>query len=127
MDETISFRTAVRDLLSSVTLTVQEAPLHSHFQKMLVTKDAKVLARLGSRHIPSSRTRPNVLQPETVRQWNTLVPLDFQLVPQLVNSYAYGSQMSRLYSLKVPGLGGLEVVDCKHLSFHSDSEGKVVR
>jgi hypothetical protein len=90
----------MRDRLSSVTGAVHEALIHAHFQKMLVTKHTKVLARLGS------RTRPNVLQPETVRQWNTLFPLDFEVVPQLVHSCASGSQMSRLYSLKVPGLGG---------------------
>jgi hypothetical protein len=117
----------MRDRLSSVTLAVQEPPLHPHLQKMLMTKHVKVLARLGSRHNPSSRTRPNVLQPETVRQWNTLVPSDFELAPQWVNSYASGSQMLRLYSLKVTGLGGLEVVDYKHLCFHSNGKGKLIR
>jgi hypothetical protein len=107
----------MRDRLSSITGAVHEALIHAHFQKMLVTKHTKVLARLGSRHIPSSRTRPNVLQPETVRQWNTLVPLDFEVVPQLVHSCASGSQMSRLYSLKVPGLGGFRSGELQALVF----------
>jgi hypothetical protein len=65
---------------------------------MLVTKRAKFLARLGSRHRPSSRTPPNELPSETVYQWNTLVPLDFGVVSQYVLSYAGGVQVSRGYS-----------------------------
>jgi hypothetical protein len=68
---------------------------------MLVTKRAKFLARLGSRHRPSSRTPPNHLPLETVSQWNALVPLDFVVVPQYVLSYASGVQVSSVYSLKV--------------------------
>jgi hypothetical protein len=63
---------------------------------MLVTKHAKFLARLGSRHRPSSRAPPNELSSETVYQWNALVPLDFGVVPQYVLSYASGVQVSRV-------------------------------
>src|SRR5882762_1366184 len=46
-------------------------------------KVREFLARLGSRHRPSSGTPPNELPSETVYQWNALVPLDFGAVPQL--------------------------------------------
>src|SRR6266446_9819594 len=52
---------------------------------MLMTKRAKFLARLGSRHRPSFRTPPNELPSETVYQWNALVPLDLgNCIPVLV-------------------------------------------
>jgi hypothetical protein len=127
VDETIRLRTGIRERLCSVTIAVQKALTKPHPHVMLVTKHAKFLARLGSRHRLSSRTPPNELPSETVYQWNALLPLDFGVVPQCVNSYASGSQMPRVYSLKVLGLGGLEVVDCKHLCFHSDGKGKLVR
>ena len=85
-----------------------------HLHMMLVTKRAKFLARLGSRHRPSSRTPPNKLPLETVYQWNALVPLDFELVSQYVVSYASGVHVSRAYSpipLKIRKLGGLEAVE----------------
>jgi hypothetical protein len=63
---------------------------------MLVTKCVKFLARLGSRHRPSSSTPPNELPSETVYQWNALVPLDFGVVRQYVLSYASGVQVSRV-------------------------------
>jgi hypothetical protein len=88
---------------------------------MLVTKRAKFLARLGSRHRPSFRTLPSVLQSQTVCQWNTLAPLDFGDVPQFVLSYASGVPVSRDYSLKLPRLGGLEMVDCKPRSAYRTS------
>jgi len=100
-DETIGLRTAIRGRLSCVIPVIQEAPIQPHFQKMFVTKRAKVFARLSSRHIPSSRTPPNVLLPDTVSQWNTLGPLGFGVVPQYVNSYASDLRLSRVYSLKV--------------------------
>jgi hypothetical protein len=62
-----------------------------------VTKRPKFLARLGSRHRPSSRTPPNALPSETVYQWNKLVPFDFGVVSQRVRSYAGGAQVSRTF------------------------------
>jgi hypothetical protein len=81
-DETIRLRTAIRGRLSCVPLVAQEAPIQPHFQKVFVTKRPKVLALLRNRHIPSPRTRPHVLQPETVRQSTTTGPLDFGVVPR---------------------------------------------
>src|SRR5438093_11566266 len=83
VDETIRLRTGIRERLCSVTIAVHEAPIKPHLDVMLVTKCAKFLARLGSRHRPSSGTLPNELPSETVYQWNTPVPLDFGAVPQL--------------------------------------------
>src|SRR5712664_3507321 len=124
VDQTIGLRTGIRELLYRVTFAVQEALNKSHLHVMLVTKRAKFLARLGSRHRPSSRTPPNELPSETVYQWNTLVPFDFGVVPQYVLSYAGGVQVSRGYSLKVQKLGGLEVVECEHLCILSDGKDK---
>jgi hypothetical protein len=56
---------------------VQEALIEPHLPVMLVTKCAKFLARLGSRHRTSSGTRPTDLPSETAYNWNTLVPLNF--------------------------------------------------
>jgi hypothetical protein len=94
---------------------------------MLVTKRAKFLAWLGSRHRPSSRTPPNELPSETVYQGNKLVPLDFGAESQYVRSYAHGVQLSRAYSLKVQKLRGLEVVECEHLCILSDGKDHVGR
>src|SRR6267142_477702 len=102
VDETIGLRTGIREGLYSVALAVREALTKPHLHMMLVTKCAKFLARLGSRHRPSFRTLPYVLQSKTVCQWNTLVPLDFGDVPQFVLSYASGVQVSRVYCLKLP-------------------------
>ena len=113
VDETMGIRTGIRECLCSVTLAVREALIKPHLHMMLVTKRAKFLARLGSRHRPSFRTLPNVLQSKTVCQRNTLVPLDFGEVSQFVLSYASGVQVSRVYSLKLPRFGGLEMVDCE--------------
>src|SRR5260370_12406365 len=104
VDETIGLRTGVRERFCGVALAVQEALIKFHLHMMLVTKCAKFLARLGSRHRPSSRTPPDDLLSGTVRRLNTLVPLDFGLAPQSVLSYASGVQVSRVYSLKVPRL-----------------------
>jgi hypothetical protein len=101
VDETIGLRTGIRELLCRVTFAVQEALIKPHLHVMLVTKRAKFLARLGSRHRASSRTPPNELPSETVYQWNALVPLDFGVVSQYVRSYASGVQESRAYSLNV--------------------------
>jgi len=62
-----------------------------------------------------------------VYQWNTLVPLDFRVVPQYVLSYASVVQVSRVYSLKLQKLGGLEVAECEHLCILSDAKDKVVK
>jgi hypothetical protein len=121
VDETMGIRTGIREGLYSVALAVREALTKPHLHMMLVTKCAKFLARLGSRHRPSFRTLPNVLQSKTVCQWNTPVPLDFGDVPQFVLSYASGVQLSRVYSLKLPRLGGLEMVDCKPRSAYATS------
>jgi hypothetical protein len=72
---------------------------------MLVTKRAKFLARLGSRHRPSFRTLPNELQSKTVCQGNTLVPLDFGDGPQFILSYAGDVQVSRDYSPETTEIG----------------------
>src|SRR5712664_3704286 len=102
VDETIGLRTGIRERLwKVVTFAVQEALIKPHLHVMLVTQDAKFLARLGSRHRPSSRTPPNELPSETVSRWNALAPLDFGVVPQYVLSYASGVQVSSVYSLKV--------------------------
>src|SRR6266478_4326840 len=101
VDETIGLRTGIRERLYSVTLAIREARIKPHLHMMLVTKRAKFLARLGSRHRPSFRTHPNVLQSKTARQWNTLVPLDLGDVPQFVLAYASGVQVSRVYPLKL--------------------------
>src|SRR6267378_4102011 len=106
VDETMGIRTGIRERLCSVTLAVREALIKPHLHVMLVTKRVKFLARLGSRHRPSFRTLPSVLQSQTVCQWNTLAPLDFGDVPQFVLSYASGVPVSRDYSLKLPRLGG---------------------
>src|SRR5216684_9374738 len=98
VDETIGLRAGIRERMFSVILAVQEALIKPHLRVMLVTKRPKFLARLGSRHRPSSRTPPNKLPSETVYQWNTLVPLDFGVVPQDVLSYAGSVQVSRGYS-----------------------------
>src|SRR5260370_30098237 len=82
VDETIGLRAGIRERMFSVILAVQEALIKPHLRVMLVTKRPKFLARLGSRHRPSSRTPPNKLPSETVYQWNTLVPLDFGVVSQ---------------------------------------------
>jgi hypothetical protein len=84
VDETIGLRTGIRERLCTVTFAVQEALIKPHLHMMLMTKRVKFLARLGSRHRPSSRTPPNELPSETVYQWNTLVPLDFGVVSQYV-------------------------------------------
>ncbi len=98
VDETIGLRAGIRERMFSVILAVQEALIKPHLRVMLVTKRPKFLARLGSRHRPSSRTPPNKLPSETVYQWNTLVPLDFGVVSQDVLSYAGSVQVSRGYS-----------------------------
>jgi hypothetical protein len=102
VDETIRFRTGIRGRLCSVTIAADEAPIEPHLYVMLVTKRAKFLARLGSRHRTSSGTPPNELSSGTVSQWNALVPLDFGVVLQCILSYAGGAQMSSLYSLEIP-------------------------
>jgi hypothetical protein len=125
VDETIGLRAGIRERMFSVTLAGQDPLIKPHYHVMLVTQDAKFLARLGSRHRPSSRTPPNELPSETVYQWNTLVRLDFGGVPQYVRSYASAVEVSRAYSLKVQKLGGLEVVECEHLCILSDAKDKV--
>jgi hypothetical protein len=115
VDETIGLRAGIRERMFSVTLAVQDPLLKPHYHMMLVTKRAKFLARLGSRHRPSSGTPPNELPSETECQWNKLVPLDLEDVVQYVRSYASGVEVSRAYPLKVQKLGGLEVVECEHL------------
>src|SRR6266850_4039919 len=127
VDETIGLRTGIDERLCRVTFAVQEALIKPHLHVMLVTKRAKFLARLGSRHRPSSRTPPNELPLETVYQWNTLVPLDFGVVSQYVRSYASGVQVSRAYSLKVQKLGGLEAAECEHRVFCRTAKTKVGR
>src|SRR6266850_4452973 len=96
VDETIGLRTGIRERFCRATFTVQEALIKPHLYVMLVTKHAKFLGRPGSRHRPSCRTPPNELPSETVYQWNTLVPLDFGVVPLYVLSYASGVQVSRV-------------------------------
>jgi hypothetical protein len=123
--ETIGFRTGIRERL--VTFAVQGALIRPHLHVMLVTQDAKFLARLGSRHRPSSRTPPNELPSETECQWNKLVPSDLEDVPQYVRSYASAVEVSRVYSLKLQKLGGLEVVGCEHLCVLSDGKTRLVR
>jgi hypothetical protein len=127
VDETIRLRTGIRERLFSFTRPVQEALIRPHLHMMLVTKRAKFLARLGSRHRPSSRTPPNELPSETVYQCYTLVPLDFGVVPEYVLSYASGVQVSRGYSLKVQKLGGLEVAECEHLCILLDGKDQVCK
>jgi len=102
VDETTGLRTGIRERLSSFTRAVDEALIKPHLHMMLVTKGSKFLARLGSRHRPSFRTLPYVLQSKTVCQWNSLVPLNFGDVPRFVLSYGSGVQVSRVYSLKLP-------------------------
>jgi hypothetical protein len=58
VDQTIGLRTGICSMFS-VILAVHEALIKPHLRVMLVTKRAKFLARLGSRHRPSSRTPPN--------------------------------------------------------------------
>lgn len=106
VDGTIGLRTGIRERLCKVTFAVREALNKSHLHVMLVTKRSKFLARLGSRHRPSSRIPPNELPSETVYQWNTLVPFDFGVVPQYGLSYAGGVQVSRRNSLVVQKLSG---------------------
>jgi hypothetical protein len=96
MDEAIRLNTAKCDHLSFGTLAVQAVPFQLHFQMMFVTKHMKVLARLGSRHVPSSRASPNAVRQQSVRQCHTLIPLHFGVVPQFVNSYASGFRLSRV-------------------------------
>jgi hypothetical protein len=105
VDETIRLRTGIRERLFSFTRPVQEALIRPHLHMMLVTKRAKFLARLGSRHRPSFRTLPYVLQSKTVCQWNTLVRPNFGNVPQFAFSYASGVQVSRVYSPEYFGVG----------------------
>src|SRR5467141_1715721 len=100
VDQTIGLRTGIRELLYRVTFAVQEALIKPHLRVMLVTKRAKFLARLGSRHRPSSRTPPNELPSETVYQWNMLVPLDLGIVSQYSLSCASGVQVSRVIPSK---------------------------
>jgi hypothetical protein len=59
VDRTIGLRTDIRERSDSVTLAVQETLIEPHFHVMLVTKRAKFLARLGSRHKVSSSTLPS--------------------------------------------------------------------
>src|SRR5258706_11350594 len=100
VDETIGLRTGIRERLCKVaTFAVHVALIKRHLHVMLVTKRAKFLARLGTRHRPSSRAPPNELPSETVYQWK-LVPLDFGVVPQYVFSYASGVQVSRVHSTR---------------------------
>ena len=100
VDETIGLRTGIRERLCKVaTFAVHVALIKPHLHVMLVTKCAKFLARLGTRHRPSSRAPPNELPSETVYQWK-LVPLDFGVVPQYVFSYASGVQVSRVHSTR---------------------------
>jgi hypothetical protein len=98
VDETIGLRAGIRERMFSVTLAVQDPLFKPHYHVMLVTKRAKFLARLGSRHRSSSRTPPNELPSETECQWNMLVPLDLEDVAQYVRSYASGVEVSRAYS-----------------------------
>src|SRR6267378_6290394 len=99
VNETIGLRTGIRERLSSFTLAVREALIEPHLHMMLVTKRAKFLARLGSRHRPSFRTLPNELPSETVYEWDAPVPLDFGVLPRYLVSYASTLQASRVYSL----------------------------
>jgi len=57
----IRLHASIGDRSGSVTPAVQEARIEPHFQKMFVTKQVRVLARLVSRHIPSFRTTPSAL------------------------------------------------------------------
>src|SRR6266481_7865616 len=100
VDETIGLRTGIRERMFSVTLTVQDPLIKPYLHVTLVIEHAKFLARLGSRHRPSSRTPPNELPSKTVYQWNALVPLDFGVVPQCVLSCAGGVQVSRVIPSK---------------------------
>jgi hypothetical protein len=50
VDETIGLRAGIRVRMFSVTLVVQVPLIKPHYRVMLVTKRAKFLARLGSRH-----------------------------------------------------------------------------
>ncbi len=106
VDETIGLRTGIRKCLCRVvTFAVQGVLIKPHLHMMLMTKRPKLLARLGSRHRPFSRTPPNELPFETVYQWNALVPLDFGLVSQYVVSYASGVHVSRAYSPESTEIG----------------------
>jgi hypothetical protein len=96
VDETIRLRTGIRERMFSVVLAVPEALIRLHLRVMLVTKRAKFLARLGSRHRPFSGTLPNKLSWETVYQGNRLVPFDFRVLSQ-VRSYAGGIQVSSVH------------------------------
>jgi hypothetical protein len=55
VDETIVLRAGMRERLFKVTFAVQKALIKPHPHVMLVTKCAKFLARLGTRHRPSSK------------------------------------------------------------------------
>jgi hypothetical protein len=54
MDEAIGLRTDIRLGLYFLTLALQENLVKPHLGVVLVAKRVKFLARLGSRHIPSS-------------------------------------------------------------------------
>src|SRR5882672_2800503 len=59
VDATIGLRIGIRKRLCRVvTFAVQGVLIKPHLHMMLMTKRAKFLARLGSRHRPSSRTPP---------------------------------------------------------------------
>src|SRR5258708_12622706 len=87
VDETIGLRAGIRERMFSVILAVQEALIKPHLPVMLVTKCANFLARLGSRHRPSSGTRPTDLPPATSYTWNTLLPPIFALFPHYEPPY----------------------------------------
>jgi len=110
VDKTIGLRTGIRKRLCRVvTFAVQGVLIKPHLHMMFMTKRAKFLARLGSRHRPSSRTPPNRLLWETVYQWNALVPFDFGLVSQYLVSYASGVHASRAYSLEGTEIGRVRI------------------
>jgi hypothetical protein len=85
---------------------------------MLVTKRAKFLARPRSRHRSSFKTHLQTLHPETACQWSTPAPFHFEFVPQnpiRVFIRQRSSGVKSVFNVKSPRLGGLEVVDGKHL------------
>ncbi len=128
VNQTIWLCTGIRERLCSVTFAVQETLIKPHLHVMLVTKRAKFLARLGSRHGPSSRTPPNELPSETVYKWSRLAPLNFGVVHQLrtfirqrrsgvKNLFPESTEIERVRS----------VVEREHLGILSDGKDQVGR
>src|SRR5258705_5023473 len=98
-DETFRLRTGIPKRMCTDNFAVQYPLIRPHLHMMLVTKRAKFLAWLGSRHRPSSGTPPKELPSETVYEWDAPVPLDFGVLPRYLVSYASTLQASRVYSL----------------------------